>query len=235
MAPNPEMMITAIQLLFFAYIVSPSHIAADRITLVLAFDLLCVAELLSCGLALVLRSIIAISAPRNPRPLMIATVDIVIPLIVNLYSISRFLEQLHPGAPAIDFNIIRKRHVVLVLLSLWLLLSRFLLGTWHHLLSTRPTDREDSRRRLRNFWLMVAAVSDVCMCLLLALTSHLVFWKILDTAGPPGNTSEATTLTRMDEISKIRAMSGWLLVARDFYVVALEDVFLRRIRDAQNI
>lgn len=223
-------LLRAVQLLFIAYVLSPTHVATDRTILLWAVEVLCVAEFLSRGLVLSLERMIGILAPSTPGRILSTTIGVILPFIVNLQFFRRFLEQLQPGVPTIDIFVVQRRNVALTILCTLLLASGFLLATWRYLRSSRFRDVEDRRRRLEELWNTISALFDAFIGLLLALRSHQLFWEILVTVSqsrniPEDSLSQSRILERMNQISKDREVLGWLLELQIAQGGRLENMF----------
>lgn len=223
-------LLRAVQLIFIAYLLSPTHMAADRTTLLWAIEVLCVSEFLSRGLVLSLERMIGILAPSTTGRILSTTVGVILPFMVNLQFMRRFLEQLQPGAPTIDIPVVQRRNVALTILCTLLLVSGFLLGTWRYLRSSRFRDVEDRRRRLEELWQTYSALFDAFIGLLLALRSHQLFWEVLVTVSqsrniPEGSLGQSRILERMNQISRDREVLGWLLELQIAQGGRLENMF----------
>lgn len=233
-------LLLAVQLLFTAYVVSPTNMAANRTTLLWAMEILCLAEFLSHGLVLFLKRVIGILAPSTPERMLSTTIGVILPLPVNLHFIRCFLEQSGPGAPTFDITVIHREHIAFTILCVLLLVSCFLLGTWRYLRASRSAGLENHRRRLEEFRRMLSALLDASIGLLLALRSHQLLWDILVAVYQSRNIPEASLdqtgiLERMNQISKDRVLLGWLLELQTVHIGGFENMFPRWVRDALNI
>lgn len=209
-------LLLAVQLLFIAYVLSPTNMATNRTTLLLAVEVLCAAEFLSQGLTISLEKMIATLAPSTPRRKLSTTIGVILPFMVNLHFIRCFLEQSQPEAQTIDFTDIQRTHIAIAILCMLLLASGLLLGTWRYLRASRSPSLEDRRRRLDELWQTFSALFDAFIGLLLALRSHQLFWQILVTVSQSRNIPEASLdqsglPEHMNEISNGRVLLAWLL------------------------
>lgn len=223
-------LLLAVQLLFIAYVLSPTNMATNRTTLLLAVEVLCAAEFLSQGLAISLAKMIGTLTPRTPHHTLSTTIGVVFPFMVNLHFIRCFLEQLQPEAQPINFTDIQRTHIVIAILCILLPASGVLLGTWRYLRASRSTRFEDRRRGLQELWNTFSALFDAFIGLLLALRSHQLFWQILVTVSQSRNILEAR-LDRsgipeaMNEISRGRVLLGWLLELQTAQMGRFENMF----------
>lgn len=219
---------------FFMSCTHPSaNPSANRTTIILADELLCITELLSWGLMIILERIIGIFARGTAGHILTTAIGAVVPLAVSLRFSRCFLKQLQPGSPAIDIIDNWMIHLKITIIVLVLLGFGSLLGASYYMLSTRPRDEEDYRRRLAKLRQLSWALFDSSMCFLVALFSHALCWKILGTISLSQNIAEAgldqeNILDHIGRISRVRKYMGWFLLVRDVHAGTLgEDLFPR--------
>ncbi|KAI7774078.1 hypothetical protein LA080_009315 [Diaporthe eres] len=233
-------LLLAVQLLFIAYVLAPTGMAANRATLLWAVEALCLAEFLSRGVVLFLEKMIVILAPSTPGRRFSTTIGVMLPLPVNLHFIRCFLEQSQPEAPTFDITFIHRGHIAFMVLSILLLASAFLSGTWRYLRASRSPDLEGHRRRIQEFRRMLSALLDAFIGIILALRSHQLLWDVLVAVAQSRNIPEARLdragiLDRMNQISKDRVLLGWLLEIQNAHMGQLENRLRRWFFDALDI
>lgn len=221
MPADLQTLTSAIQLLFLAYVVSLARGLASRTTLILAAKLLFFAEVLAEGHVAALSRVPRIYGPNRGQTLRKVVVDSFV-LIVNLYYIHLFLEQLLQEPSALEDSDVKDKINAATAFSypltaaMWIveIIAVFFFWLLFSLPWTRLADVEGLYLRFDE----LSALTDVVFYQLLAMNACISLRGILvavlpSTDIPEGTMDESDILAHLDWLLGQQLNLGWALYA----------------------